>query len=215
VQQEEFIKHYTRSQRLHDHETIINHLNTHPPEGWNGQFIFLGASEGGALVNSLTEKYSEQLIATMNFSGASDWGWADQVWQFFNHLKNKNNLIPGNPPFSSDIPSSREGFNSLIKLIMENPSADQWMGGMTYLYHCDALKMPTIDYSKIKSPFLVVTGAEDSTIESSDKFIEKAEKAGAPVTYFRINGMDHYVRKRPDVLKEAFDWLKEKMSFCC
>lgn len=82
------------------------------------------------------------------------------------------------------------------------------MGGMTYLYHADAFEKPSIDYAKIKIPFLVVAGAEDSIIESCDQFVQKALDAGAPITYFRVDGMDHYIRKRPDVIDKSFEWLK-------
>jgi hypothetical protein len=36
-------------------------------------------------------------------------------------------------------------------------------------------------------------------------------EAGAPITYFRIEGMDHWLRKRPDVIDQSFEWLKEQL----
>jgi hypothetical protein len=51
------------------------------------------------------------------------------------------------------------------------------MGGMTYFYHADAFVKESVDYSKIRTPFLVVKGTEDSDIVSCDQFVEKAEKA--------------------------------------
>jgi dipeptidyl aminopeptidase/acylaminoacyl peptidase len=86
------------------------------------------------------------------------------------------------------------------------------MGGMTWLYHADAFQKPPTDYNKIRSPFLVVEGTEDSTLASSDLFVQKAQEAGAKITYFRIEGMDHYIRKRPDVIDASFDWLKMQLS---
>jgi dipeptidyl aminopeptidase/acylaminoacyl peptidase len=59
---------------------------------------------------------------------------------------------------------------------------------------------------------LVVAGTKDSIIDSSDAFVCKAKEAGAPVTYMRILDMDHYVRKKEDVIKESFDWLKKQLE---
>lgn len=58
---------------------------------------------------------------------------------------------------------------------------------------------------------LVVAGTKDSIIDSADAFVKKAKKAGAPVTYMRISDMDHYVRKKEDIIKDSFTWLKEKL----
>ncbi|MCH9633288.1 MAG: hypothetical protein S4CHLAM7_00110 [Chlamydiae bacterium] len=107
---------------------------------------------------------------------------------------------------------TRDEFDSLIKLIAKNPSSEQWMGGMSYLYHSDPLQQPATDYGKIKSAFLIVNGTKDSTIESCDQFVQKALAANAPITYFRIDGMEHYVRKKPDVIQDAFSWLAEQIS---
>ena len=59
------------------------------------------------------------------------------------------------------------------------------------------------------STFLFIEGTEDSDIASYDQFVQRAEKAGAPITYLRVDGMDHWLRKRPDVIDQSFEWLKE------
>lgn len=212
-----FWNRYTRSQRLQDHLQVIRHLEENPPVGWNGQFIFAGVSEGGPLVTDLSI-LCPNTIATINWSGAGDWSWADELWQFFEHWK-KNSFwlrlydsIPRWMPFSSDIPTTRPEFDALVQEIIANPSPDLWMGGMTYLYHADAFQKPSVDYSKIRTPFLVIAGAEDSIIESCDQFVQKGLDAGAPITYFRVDGMDHYIRKRPDIIDKSFEWLKMQLS---
>ena len=80
---------------------------------------------------------------------------------------------------------------------------------MTYFYLADAFKKAPTDYDQIRSPFLVVEGTEDPSIESCDEFVRKAKEAGAPVEYIRVEGMDHYIRKRPDIIEESFDWLRK------
>jgi len=81
--------------------------------------------------------------------------------------------------------------------------------GMTYLYHADALQYAKHDYIKIKTPFLSVVGSEDPMIESADAFAQKSLEAGVNITYLRVEGMDHYVRRRPDIVEKSFAWLKE------
>jgi len=217
IDEEEFWTHYTRSQRLKDHMQVIHHLEEHPPAGWNGEFIFVGVSEGGPLVTNLSIM-CPNTIATINWSGAGDWDWADELWQFFDHWKRNSfwirlyDAVPRWVPFSLDIPSTRLEFDALVQEIIANPTPDLRMGGMTYLYHADAFQTPPIDYSKIKTPFLVVAGAEDSIIDSCDQFVQKGMDAGAPITYFRVDGMDHYVRKRPDIIDKSFEWLKLQLS---
>jgi acetyl esterase/lipase len=103
-------------------------------------------------------------------------------------------------------------FDAHVLEIIANPSPDLWMGGMTYLYHADAFQRPPVDYSKIKAPFLVVAGAEDSIIDSCDRFVQKCLDARAPMTYFRVGEMDHYIRKRPDIIDKSFDWLRQKIA---
>lgn len=217
INEEEFWNHYTRSQRLKDHMKVIRHLEEHPPAGWNGELIFVGVSEGGPLVTGLSIM-CPNTAATINWSGAGDWNWADELWQFFDHWKKNSfwmrlyDAIPRWMPFSSDIPSTRLEFDALVQEIIANPAPDLRMGGMTYLYHADAFQTPPIDYSKIKTPFLVVAGAEDSIIDSCDQFVQKGMDAGAPITYFRVDGMDHYIRKRPDIIDKSFEWLKLQLS---
>lgn len=217
IYEEEFWKHYTRSQRLEDHLKVIQELEAHPPDGWNHQLIFMGVSEGGPLVTDLSI-ICPRVLATVNFVGAGDFGWADEFWNFFQHMKKDSfwlrcyDAIPRWLPFSWDMPSSREEYDVLVQYIIDHPDPHQWLGGMTYLYNADAFQKAPIDYKKIKSPFLVVTGTEDSIIESSDLFVAKAKEAGAPVTYFRIDGMDHWIRKRPDVIHKAVEWLKMQLE---
>lgn len=49
---------------------------------------------------------------------------------------------------------------------------------------------------------------KDSIIDSADAFVSKAKEVVAPVTYMHISDMDHYVRKKEDVINDSFSWLK-------
>ncbi len=218
----EFMEHYTRSNRLSDHRTVVESLKKNPPKGWNGKLIFLGVSEGGPLVTTLTTDYSDITLATINWSGAGDFSWRDELWYFMQdmiqntpwHMKwwiKLSSKLPAWMPFSHDLyfPKSRKEHDNAMDETLKNPTANLKLAGMTYKYHADALKFyPKPEYRKIKTPYLVVTGEKDSTIDSSDAFVRKAQEAGAPVTYFRISDMDHYVRRKDSVIKDSFDWLR-------
>lgn len=176
INEVEFWNHYSRSQRLKDHLEVIDHFNHNPPPGWNGQFIFVGVSEGGPLVTDLST-ICPNTLATINWVGAGDWGWADELWQFFEHWKQNSfwirlyDAVPRWLPYASDIPASREEYNTLVQEIIKNPTPNKWMGGMTYFYHADAFTKPPVDYNKIQSPFLVVKGTEDCGTQYSQSLL--------------------------------------------
>lgn len=48
-----FMEHYTRSQRLADHQTIIDHLIQNCPAKWNGQFVFFWCFRRGPSGNHI------------------------------------------------------------------------------------------------------------------------------------------------------------------
>ncbi len=217
INEDEFWANYSRSQRLEDHLQVIKHLEQNPPALWNGKFIFIGASEGGPLVTQLST-LCPSTLATINWSGAGDWPWADELWEWTEHHRRNSwwmwlyDLVPRWLPFSNDIPQTRHEYDALVEHIKKNPTATKRLGGMTYLYHVDAYAQPPIDYKKIHAPFLVVTGTNDSIIGSSDDFVSKAQAAGAPVTYFRIEGMEHRISKRPDIINRSFEWLEQHIK---
>lgn len=218
VDKQEFMAHYTRSQRLQDHQRVIEHLFAHPLEGWNGKFVLLGVSEGGTLVTNLTECYSDSIIATINWSGAGDLSWQEELWAFIEAFRKQMSwylklwdCMPAWVPFSFKVPKTKNDYDVYMQSILPNPSTEKYFMGMTYKYHVDAMLYLPHDYKKIRSAFLVVSGAQDSLITSSDAFVQKAQEAGAPVTYMRIEDMDHYIRHRFDIIKKSFEWLREQL----
>lgn len=94
-------------------------------------------------------------------------------------------------PFALDIPHHRDKFDTLMEKILINPTSKKEFMGMTYLYHSDALNYPNPHYNKFITPFLVVGGALDPSIQSFDLFVKNTQKTNVPVTYFRIENMNH------------------------
>ncbi len=210
-----FMNHYTRTQRLTDHQTILDHLLANPPTGWDGTFIFIGISEGGALVTSLTQLYQPYTRATINFCGAPGWGWHKELWAFIKHFQKQYRYlcaaIARIPYVKDQLPFKKEVYLSTMKEAAQHPNFTKTFMGMTYAYHADALTYPFPDYTKIQTPFLLVAGSKDPAIGSFDLFVTNAKKARCPITYLRVNGMDHYVRKRPAIIKQAFAWLQKEL----
>ncbi|GAO97675.1 alpha/beta hydrolase family protein [Caedimonas varicaedens] len=217
VHQKEFMDHYTRSERLKDHKAVIAHLKLNPPSGWNGKLIFLGVSEGGPIVTTLTTDYPEITLATINWSGAGDWAWREELWVFLQDFLSQNPECPQHHKKLRDCKAcsepivSRERYDAYMNDTVNNPTAEKYFLNMTYKYHADALNYPPPSYQELKTPFLVVAGTRDSIISSSDAFVQKAKNAGCKITYLRIDDMDHYVARRPDIIKQSFQWLREQM----
>lgn len=201
-----FMEHYTRSQRLRDHEAVINYLKLHPPQGWNGKLIFFGVSEGGPIATTLATQYPDTTTAVISWSGIGDWSWRDQLSAFLQQLK-----IDDPTAFQSESVTSRRNYDARMNETLRNPTAGKYFYGMTYQYHADALTYPKVDYSKLSMPFLAVAGAKDSFITSSDAFVDKAKKTGVKITYLCVPDMDHYVRKRPEIVQQTFDWLRKQL----
>ena len=202
-----FMEHYTYSQRLRDHEAVINNLKLDPPQGWNKKLIFFGVSEGGPLATTLATQYPDMTAALISCSGIGDWSWREELWAFLQQLK-----IEDPKAFQSEDITSHSDYDARMDETLRNPTADKYFFGMTYKYHADALTYPKVDYSKISMPFLAVAGAKDSFIMSSDAFVEKAKKAAANITYLRVPDMDHCVRKRADIVQQTFDWLQKQLK---
>lgn len=216
IDRDMFMEHYTRTQRLQDHQVLMDYISGHKPTGWDGTFVLLGASEGGPLVTTLTEHNADVVRATINWCGAGHMCWDDELWLFIKDMRKSASwwmkLLDSLPrwlQFSYNLPKTRASFDECMQDTVKDPCVSKLFMGMTYRYHADALQYPAHDYHNITTPFLVVAGTEDSIICSSDMFVEKAKEAQAPITYLRIEGMDHYVRKRDDVVAQSFAWLKE------
>lgn len=214
-----FLSHYTVSQRLNDHQTFINHLLSNPISGWNGRLILVGVSEGGPLVTVLTQRYSDTVCATINWCGASDCSWDQQLWDFLVYMRRHGpwwfklwDILPNWMPLSTKLPKTKKNFDQKMQEVVQDASVKKEFMGMTNAYHANALQWPLHDYTTIKTPFLVVTGSEDPNIVASDCFVKKGKAAGMPITYLRVDGMDHYVRHRPDIIAQSFLWLKAHLE---
>lgn len=209
IDKSRFFANYTRSRRFKDHVAVVDHVLKNPPKGFDGRLIFIGASEGGPLVNQLSIHYP-QTVATINWSGAGAWSWPDELWAWAEQMRKEHPILSKIYGWWHNVPKTRADFDAVMNETVLDPSAERWFLGMTYRYHADAIKTPALAFQKIHAPMLVVCGTKDSFIKSCDAFVEKANEAHAPITYWRVEGMEHRVsQNKENIIPKSFQWLKK------
>lgn len=206
------MQHYTRTQILNDYQQVISYVKNNPPKGWNGKFAILGVSEGGPIAEKLAEQ-NKDIQAVAIWSGAIDSSWRDTLWLDMHKIYNEV-CVPQNNPISDCLDVAlKDRFESRINYIESNPSYESSFFNMTNMYVADGVNFPRPDYSKLANRnVLVVTGVEDTIINSSDEFDKKAKDNKVKIDYWRVDGMDHMIRKRPDLIANTFVWLRDKLS---
>ena len=203
-----FMAHYTRTQRLSDHQIVIDELRRSAPPGWNGKLALLAVSEGGNIATTLISNRNNAISATVIWSGAGDWSLREELWPFM------RNLCSGQS--ATDISecrniSTRKKYDSRLDDIALHPSAQLYFFNMTNMYMADAMKFPEPDYKNFHGELLMVSGVKDTLIKSSDDYYRKATRAGVDVTYWRVEDMDHSIRNRPELIERSFVWLKQQL----
>ena len=141
VDVKEFMDHYTRSNRLKDHQSVLDHLFKNPVKGWNGKWIFFGVSEGGPIATTLTTRYPDEVLATINWAGAGDFSWREDLWQFIQKMDQTlpwyfkvRAYLPSWMPFAIDLyfPKSRAEHEHALDQTIANPTPALKLAGMTY-----------------------------------------------------------------------------------
>lgn len=107
---------------------------------------------------------------------------------------------------------NKQIYDKRMESILKNPTPNQYFFNMTNMYMADALTYPTPDYAKMNGKLLIVSGAQDTLIASSDEFYRKAKQNNVDITYWRIESMDHLIRKRPDLMNNSFVWLAKELN---
>lgn len=206
------MQHYTRTQILNDYQQVISYVKKNPPKGWNSKFAILGVSEGAPIAEKLAEE-NKDIQAVVLWSGAIDSSWRDTLWLDMHKIYEEVCVPLKNPIADCLDVVSKDNFESRINIILSNPSPESYFFNMTNMYVADGINFPTPDYTKLANRnVLVVTGVKDTIINSSDEFDKKAQANNVKIDYWRVDGMDHKIRNRPDLISDTFVWLKEQLS---
>lgn len=209
LNKEIFRRNYLRSRRLEDHELLLNHLEGHPPPGWNGKIVLFGISEGGIIAEKLTELYPEYLMGTIEWSGTVSRGWDAELWEFIKDLPREafcssQEIESQCSPLNKD----RLLYEEVLEKIKENPSFEKEFLGMTYAYHADALRFPLPSYKKLNRPYFILYGREDSQAPLTREFGRKAQEEGVHMDIFESHE-GHQVRKDSKVMEATLNWLQK------
>jgi dienelactone hydrolase len=204
-----FMAHYTRTQRLQDHRAVIEHIRRYPPRGWNGKLALLAVSEGGNIAVTLAADPNVPVSATAIWSGAGNWSWRDELWAFMRQACSEESA---KDEAECQNVSTRQQFDSRLDEVFLHPSSQLYYSNMTNMYMSDAMTYPKPAYKNIHGKLLVVSGVRDTLIQSSDDFYKKAKQAGVNITYWRIEDMDHSIRKRPELIERSFEWMKQQLQ---
>jgi dienelactone hydrolase len=211
VNESEFMQHYTRSQILSDYQQVINYLLKHPPIGWNGKLALLGVSEGGPIATQLNEQ-NQIISATVLWSGAINSSWRDSLWLDMHKIYTSFCLPMKQQITDCNDIASKAKFETRLAKIMANPSAESYFFNMSNKYIADGVKFPSPNYQQLHGAILVVTGVKDTIINSSDIFCHNAQQQGLDINYWRIESMDHSIRKHPQLIDNSFAWLASKLA---
>ena len=189
---EKFHRLNTPSQRLSDHQKLLDFLKKNPPNGWNGNFIILGGSEGGPIAIKLSRVADP--IACITLGGCGDQTFKEHIWhtiQNYRHGKSiKNKLIA----WWYNFPKNYLDFDKKCRLMKNDPSPKKWWFGQTYLYWADSLDQEEkTAFLELNCPVLVIAGSKDLEESSTQRLVSQAEEKGKDVIYKRIEGMGHNV----------------------
>lgn len=207
----EFMKHYTRTQILSNYQQVITYLKKNPPTGWNGKLAVLGVSEGGPIATQLNEQ-NQAILATVLWSGAINSSWRDTLWLDMHEVYNKVCIPQKNPVNDCYDIATKDVFESRIDYALMNPSPESYFFNMTNMYVADGVNFPTPNYQKLHGDILVVTGAKDTIIDSSDTFVKNANINHLSIEYWRVESMDHSIRNHPDLIDNSFVWLSNRLN---
>lgn len=213
VDEKQFHAHNTITQRIQDHEQVINYLTTTKPDGWDGTLVFLGGSEGGDVAIALTLNYPERVIATIIFAGIGLQSRQDEIWDHIQEYLKNAPWYEKLGLWFMGISKNRQGFEKQIATMKQNPDPKKWWYGQTYKYWADVFSRPKNsslpEFYNLKSSIFISTGTADSLIESSDELVEKMKQHGMQVTYHRLQDVPHGMTDHaPQIFDVAALWLQ-------
>lgn len=224
VNQSVFHEHNTRSQRIEDHQTVLNYLKkssfvqaseSQQDGGWNGKYVFIGGSEGGDIITALTIINSDSTVATINYAGMGVWGWRNELWSFLQHSQKHSSFVAKLFAWWSGLPKTREQYDKIVEEIIKNPTHEKWWLGQTYKYMSDAF-LSKVDWDvfySLKIPMLIVMGSLDPAIDSCDEFVARGTERDMLITYWRMDDMGHNIgKKRPETFAESIAWLMKNLK---
>ncbi len=202
---EEYDLHNSREYRIHDHLHFVKQLREGLIQGWNGQLIMCGGSEGGMIAAAMTARCPE-VVATMILSSGGGMSTQEEIMLALrNHLRSQ---------CESDAELEHYAHQLELKMVemIQDPTPYRHFLGFTYKWWACHLQYCTIDdILQIDCPLYYAHGDEDEIIpvESADIAVQILRESGKTnFVYRRIEGCNHQAHlTHMHVFDEAFEWL--------
>lgn len=195
----------SRDYRIHDHLHFIKQLREGLIQGWNGQLVVCGGSEGGMIAAALAARCPE-VVATIILSSGGGFSTAEEMtYALRGHLADQ-----------CDTKEELDHYDQLLQLkmveMMQDPSPYKEFLGYTFKWWSCHLRYQTIDdLLQIECPLFYAHGTEDEVIpiQSADRAYEILLESGKTnMVYRRIEGCNHQAHlTHMHVFDEAFQWL--------
>ena len=213
VDEKQFHVHNIITQRIQDHEQVIDHFIITKPNGWNGKLVFLGGSEGGDVATALTLNYAEKVLATIIFAGIGLRSRQDEIWDHMESKRRDSSWCEQWVLWWDGAFKNRDDFDRKIESMIKNPDPTKWWYGQTYKYWADAFTRQrealAPEFYNLKSPIFISTGTADSFIESSDELVKYMKQHDMQVAYHRLQDVPHDQRVHaPKIFDVAAIWLQ-------
>lgn len=205
-------QHNFRTQRIKNHLFLINKIREGLIEGWNGNILFLGGSEGGKIAFELA-KDTPETGALLSFAAGGGLAPRDEVF-----LGAERQLMAkGYSKFS--MIQQLLFFGLQVKEMLRHPTPGSEFWEYSYLWWAEYLGAPHLAKValELNCPILYVHGVEDEfiPIESADLFAKSFETEGKTnLTYLRLDGFGHdlFLHDSESLQEVTKAWLIEVLS---
>lgn len=199
----EFNAHNTVTNRVNDNLTVIQTL-PNLIDGWNGNLILVGGSEGTLVASALAMHLQNQAIALLLFAGVGFEPFQEAVI----------NAIQNMPWYKRWYvrwcAGSDQDIRDQFRIMKENPTSIKMCAGQTYRYWSDMQERSLAGILDLKMPIYYMMGCKDELIESSKKLQESAQQKGnTHITFAWYDALGHEMGDLFDaVMSDAKEWLK-------
>lgn len=189
--------------RESDYLFCLEHLSCFFPN-WKGPLVFLGESEGGSLVASIANQYSENTKAVILFATGGGLTAKEETLLAFKERLEIQNVS------TEEINEYILSLEKQMDLMTENPSTEHFFLGNTYRWWASFLQLPKTSkvLEKLSCPVLLIHGAQDHNIPilSADIAAQSLLLQNKQFTYVRLGKENHYISHQ-EIWRLSHEWL--------
>ena len=203
----EFNEYNTVTNRINDNITVIQALQD-IIDGWNGNLIMMGGSEGTFVASEVAEHLQHQVVALVLFAGG---GYQPFKEEIIEGLLRQPWYIRW---YIRWCLGSEQDIRNQFVVMTEDPSATKMWAGQTYRYWADAQARSLIGILDFEVPVYYMMGCNDECFESGKKLQKRAcQENKSNITFAWYDGLGHDMGDSFDrVMQDAKDRLNLRES---